>query len=143
MKNDLRRQFKAKRANIAHKAEKDRLICAHFLSSALYKNAEQILCYSSMGSEPDTFDIIRCAMEDGKKLLLPRCEDKNGNMNFYLIKDVSDLVTGTFGIKEPDIKKCEPVFEFMNALCVVPGLTFDKKGYRLGYGKGYYDRFLE
>lgn len=143
MKNDLRRQFKAKRANIAHKAEKDRLICAHFLSSALYKNTEQILCYSSMGSEPDTFDIIRCAMEDGKKLLLPRCEDKNGNMNFYLIKDASDLVTGTFGIKEPDIKKCEPVFEFTNALCVVPGLTFDKKGYRLGYGKGYYDRFLE
>lgn len=143
IKNDLRLELKNKRANILNKIEKDDLICRNFLDSGIYRASEEILCYCSTGSEIDTSSIINASLRDGKKLFLPKCTDNNGNMTFYRVKDVNCLVKGAFGIYEPDESFCSPASGFINAVCVVPGLTFDKKGYRLGYGKGYYDRFLE
>lgn len=143
IKNDLRRELKAKRAQIQNKPEKDRIICSYFLNSDIYKNAEEILCYCSTGSEVDTSVIINSALNDGKKLYLPKCLNNFGNMAFYRVENTKNLVTGAFGICEPDVSVCVPSYEFHNAVCVVPGLSFDKKGRRLGYGKGYYDRFLE
>lgn len=63
-------------------------------------------------------------------------------MEFYFIKSMDDLEKGTFGVLEPAPEKCVKAYAFEKALCIVPGLSFDMKGYRLGYGKGYYDRFL-
>lgn len=143
MKSDLRRELKNKRAHIQNKTEKDGLICRNFLNSEIYRSSAEILCYCSTGSEIDTSAIIHTSLRDAKKLFLPKCTDQNGNMTFYRVEDTNCLVKGAFGIYEPDDSFCPPAFEFCNAVCVVPGLAFDKNGNRLGYGKGYYDRFLE
>ena len=143
VKCELRKAFRAKRAAILNKQEKDQSICSGFLETQLYKNASTILCYASSGSEIDTLPIIRRTLSDGKRLALPRCSDENGNMDFYIVNHLSQLVKGAFGISEPDPAQCEKADGFDNAVCVVPGLSFDRRGYRLGYGKGYYDRFLE
>ena len=63
-------------------------------------------------------------------------------MDFYVIHSDDDLRTGHYGIREPDPFRCEKAVISGKALCIVPGLCFDRRGYRLGYGGGYYDRFL-
>ena len=63
-------------------------------------------------------------------------------MDFYFIKSPDDLEPGSFGVLEPAPEKCVKAYAFETALCIIPGLAFDMHGYRLGYGKGYYDRFL-
>jgi 5-formyltetrahydrofolate cyclo-ligase len=62
-------------------------------------------------------------------------------MNFYFINSTDDLKKGAFGLLEPD-DHCKEVEDLSKGLCIVPAITFDKKGYRIGYGMGYYDRFL-
>ena len=143
IKNELRKNFKELRKNLKDKENKDFKICKSFLNSVLYKNSNQLLCYSAVNGEICTDIIIEKALKDNKKVALPVCEDSNGNMNFYYISSFDDVVVGAFGIKEPNILKCKKVENFDNAVCIVPALTYDYYGYRLGYGKGYYDRFFE
>lgn len=143
LKKDLRKEFRKKRSELLNKSEKDNSICNNILNSDFYKNARQILCYYPLDDEIDTTSIIFDALSCGKKLSLPYCIDLNGNMEFYYIDSYDDLKCGSYGIMEPDIKKCRKVTDFSNSLCLVPAFTFDKKGYRLGYGKGYYDKFLK
>ena len=69
--------------------------------------------------------------------------DNNGNMDFYYITDFDDLKIQSFGVREPVIEKCKKVASFDNTIIILPGLCFDSNGNRLGYGKGYYDRFLQ
>ena len=69
--------------------------------------------------------------------------DFNGNMDFYYIESLSELSLGSYEIREPDPEKSEKVKDFSNCVCLVPALAYDKNGYRLGYGKGYYDRFIK
>ena len=143
IKDELRRLYKEKRKQISDKELKDDLICERFLSSDLYKNAELILCYASLDDEISTDKIIASVLCDGKKLALPLCTDRQGSMAFYLINSLSDISKGAFGIREPNAKLCKRVEDFEHSVCIVPALAFDKNGYRLGYGKGYYDRFLK
>ncbi|MCD7871811.1 MAG: 5-formyltetrahydrofolate cyclo-ligase [Clostridiales bacterium] len=143
MKNELRTKYKELRKNVENKEEKDYIINCAVLNSDLYAKAEQILCYASLPNEICTDFIIRTALKHDKKIALPRCSDFNGNMDFYYISSFDDIKSGTFGIKEPDKNACKRVYDFNNSLCVVPALCFDSYGVRLGYGKGYYDRFLK
>ncbi len=135
--------MKSRRAAIVDKAEKDKLISDVFFNSDLYKKAKLLLCYSSCGTEISTNRIIETAFENGKSVALPLCLDGYGNMEYYLVNSLDDLRCGMFGILEPDVNKCSKIADYSSALCLVPGLCFDLKGFRLGYGKGYYDRFLE
>lgn len=114
-----------------------RLIC-----SREYMDAKLILCYVAKDDEVQTRGIIRAALANGKKVAVPLCESE-GKMNFYLIDSLDDLRKGTFGIFEPDPSKSALLKDFDDSLCVVPGLSFDPCGNRLGFGRGYYDRFLE
>lgn len=143
MKTELRKKFKKLRADIMDKAVKDKKICASFLKSDIYARAEQIFCYAALHDEINTNLIIDCALKDNKKVALPFCTDLNGNMEYYYIHSAEDLKTGSFGISEPDTEKCEKALNFEKAVCIVPALSFDAYGFRLGYGKGYYDRFLK
>ena len=109
-------------------------------STIWYQNAETILAYAAIFPEPDLQVILQEILDQGKTLLLPRCEDAE-NMTARVIRDLAELVPGAFSIPEPDsgaqIMEPEKI-----DLILVPGMAFDPYGGRLGKGKGYYDRFL-
>lgn len=142
MKNARRKELRQKRALLENKEYLSSLIADTFLSTDLYKKAEVLLLYCSVGSEVSTDKIFSKALNDNKRVAFPLCLDNNGVMDFYYVNDISDLEEGMYGIKAPK-SACEKYTKRENTLCIVPGLSFDKRGYRLGYGKGYYDRFLE
>lgn len=109
-----------------------------------YHNSDAILCYYSIGSEVDTHQFLDRAISDGKRVYIPRVLSKE-EMRFYLYES-EKLAVSRFGIPEPeeDSEK-EFVFEKESpekCLVMMPGLSFDNDGGRLGYGGGYYDRFL-
>lgn len=141
IKKELRDKYKIKRNTLLNKEQLSNKIASLFLSSIIYKNSKTVLCYCAIGSEVNCNKIILTALEDGKKVAVPKCMDNCGNMKFYYIKSVAELSKGMFAIPEPD-----SVSEFDHlegdTVCVVPGICFDKSGHRIGYGKGYYDRFL-
>lgn len=143
LKSLLREAFKKTRKSIKDKADRDNAVYINFIESNLYKEAHQIFCYAALDDEINTEKIISKALSDGKKVALPVCLDLNGAMQFYYINSFDDIKTGTYGIKEPNTEICSKANDFSGAVCVVPALSFDMFGYRLGYGKGYYDRFLE
>ncbi len=143
VKSELRKHFRQKRKNISDKSHKDCLICQTILSSDLFIDASQILCYYPLDDEINTLPVIDAALKCGKKTALPYCMDDNGNMEFYYITSRNDLKTGSFGIMEPDLSVGKKVCDFSSSLCIVPAFSFDRNGFRLGYGKGYYDRFLK
>lgn len=143
-KTALRKKYKKIRADItsSEKSGLDSAITDIVLGSMSYKYAKTILLFSSVGSEPDTDHIAVKALADGKRVFYPKTYE-GGIMKFYRINDLSDLQKDTrFGIKEPSETAEEYIPEGTAELCIVPGLCFDKNGHRIGYGKGYYDRFL-
>lgn len=142
-KKALRKYIKEQRSKTENKAFLDDKICRKFLSTELYKNAKTVLAYCSLPDEINTDIIIKTALSDGKRVAVPYCIDNMGNMTFYYINSFDDLHIGSFGVREPDINECEEVIDFDGAVIVLPGLCFDENNYRLGYGKGYYDRFLK
>ncbi len=107
-----------------------------------YQKNDTLLVYVSTPIEVDTRKIIEQALQDGKKVAVPRCVDGTRTMDFYYIRSFEDLAPGTFGVLEPIIEKTELMTDFSRGLCIVPAFSYDWSGYRLGYGKGYYDRFL-
>jgi len=118
------------------------MICEKFLSLDIYKNSNTILAYYPLPYEVNILPIIKKALKDKKKVALPITLDKCGNMEFYFIKNLNDLKKGNYGILEPIMESKNKVNIFDNSICIVPGICFDLDKYRVGYGKGYYDRFL-
>ncbi len=107
-----------------------------------YEKNDTLLVYVSTPIEVDTHAIIEQALRDGKKVAVPRCVSGTRNMEFYFIRSLDDLEPGSFGVLEPNPDKTELMTDFSRGLCIVPAFSYDWSGYRLGYGKGYYDRFL-
>lgn len=142
-KKELRSYIKIKRKSVENKAEKDSLVAQNLLSLDEIKKADTVLCYISLDDEICTDEIVRVLLDSGKSVGAPYCVDNNGNMDFYYITDFDDLRIQSFGVREPVIEKCKKVTSFDNTIIILPGLCFDSNGNRLGYGKGYYDRFLQ
>ncbi len=120
----------------------DREILRRVLTLSQYRHCKILLTYVSTAIEVDTRRLIERALKDGKQVAVPRCVPGTREMEFFFIHGMSDLEPGTFGVLEPIVGRCEKMTDFSEGLCIVPGLGFDCHGYRLGYGKGYYDRFL-
>ena len=145
-KNHLRDRYKQQRRelDVQTKEEWDRSICQRVLGLRAYREASVVLTYVSLPGEIDTHGIILAALRDGKRVAVPYCIENSRRMYFYFIHSMDDLVARTFGVLEPVAERCErvemPADE--KSICIVPGLSFDAAGFRLGYGKGYYDRFL-
>lgn len=142
-KAEIRAIYRKKRASLtdARKREEDACLCHRVTETDAYRNAAIVLLYFPMKNEIDVKPIMEKAILDGKKVAFPKC-GKNGEMNFHYVKSENDLTSGAYGIFEPHADL--PIFDLEErlAVCIVPGLVFDSKGYRIGYGGGYYDRFL-
>ena len=115
----------------------DKAIRLHVLDSAVYRDARRVFCYYSMDREVSTRELIADAVSRGKAVALPVCA-ANGEMSFYRYS--GGLRPGRYGIMEPE--PLEPLIPGKDDLIVVPGLCYDRTGYRLGQGGGYYDRYL-
>lgn len=144
LKMALRAKFRTMREEtpLAKKRVWDASIRHNLLRLREYQENDTIFLYVSKDIEVNTYPIIREALEHGKRVAAPLCIPGTYQMEFYYITGEHDLAPGTFGVMEPIEGQCEKVTDFAHGLCVVPGFSFDAKGYRLGYGKGYYDRFL-
>ncbi len=144
IKAELRSRYKKLRMGLspAAKDEMDLKILNRMMNLWQYRDSETILTYVSTAIEVDTRRLIEKSIEAGKKVAVPRCVPGTREMEFYLIHSLDELSAGTFGVLEPDPQKSALLEDFSEGLCIVPALAFDFQGYRLGYGKGYYDRFL-
>lgn len=141
-KEELRNTFLDIRKKVSNKNEKNSIILEKVLENEKYKLSNTIGIYASLNDEVDTMKLIEMSINLGKIVLCPRVINKK-NMSFYVIKSLDELSLGTFKIKEPpDI--CENILLSQDIdLFIVPGICFDKNKNRLGYGGGYYDRYLE
>lgn len=123
------------------KNKADGKIFEHFKKFLSGRNIRNVLTYVSFSSEADTERIIRYLLSSGINTAVPRCR-RGGEMDFYFIKDLSELRVSSMGIMEPEHSDERLLRNFEDALCIVPGVAFDRHGMRTGYGGGYYDRFL-
>ncbi len=127
------------------RAEKQRLdfkIENKVLNLWKFRESPTVLLYCSLPLEVNTKHLIERAWALGKTVALPRCVTDTSDMDFYIVRSWDDLEPGAYSIPEP--KDGCPVFQGTSSasVCIVPALAFDREGYRTGYGKGYYDRFL-
>lgn len=140
-KTALRKRYLEIRENKTNRFDADVKIASAVFNSEFYKKCDTLLCFVGTGSEISTMAILEKALADGKRVAVPKCKDKVGNMSFHYIEDISQLRGGMYGIPEPP-ESNESFTSVPFSLCLLPGLCYDKHGNRLGYGKGYYDRFL-
>lgn len=128
----------------AEKEKMDRRIFENFTALVSYRYADTLLMYYPKADEVNTLPIIEAALTAGKKVALPVCGE-HGQMSYSYINSLDDLEEGMFGIPAPkkSCKEFKKEDEHKSMIIVVPALAYDKKGYRLGYGKGYYDRYME
>ncbi len=142
-KQDLRLKCRNKRTamDAAKKAELDKCIAENVRRLKEYKPATTLLIYMSTSIEVNTEEIIKNAWADGKKVAIPRCIEGSRDMEFHYIENFSSVAPGTFSVLEPS-PDLPMVTDFSGCLMIVPGMQFDMRGYRIGYGKGYYDRYM-
>ncbi len=115
-------------------------ISRRIAESPWFRQAKNVMAYCAISPEPDLQMVLEAALEQGKTLLLPRCE-ADGTMTARRIGNLEELITGAYGIREPGTE-AEVFPPEKLELILTPGLAFDRRGGRLGRGKGYYDRFL-
>ena len=120
----------------------DDRITQKLLATSEYAEATTVLTYVSVSSEVSTRMFIECALRDGKTVAVPRCLPEHC-LEFVAIASLEQLVAAPFNLLEP-AKELPALTEDQknNSICIVPALLVDTKGYRLGYGAGFYDRFL-
>ncbi len=144
LKKKLRAEAREMRRAMSpdRKASLDRKIKNKLLNLWSVREAKAVLCYVSTEIEVDTREFINALLDMGKRVAVPRCEGEKSNMNFYYINSLDELESGSFGVDEPDPSKHIMIGDTRDCVCIVPAFMFDKQGFRLGYGKGYYDRYL-
>ena len=139
----MRRFFEEKRKILSENNNKQNIdleIQGRLLISEEYRRADTILIYAARENEIATSGIIHAALANRKTVALPVCH-KGGVMTFHRIDSLSQLEPGRFGIPEP-VEGCPEVIPDADTLCICPALCCEMRGYRLGWGGGFYDRYL-
>ena len=142
MKAELRKKILQEMKDLSQEQKQamDRVLTERFLQHPFYQEVKTIATYLSFPHEFQTQELIKRMLKDGKKVLIPKTYPK-GRMEF-VVYDPKQLAKTSFGLLEPqgDLEVVEPS---QIDLIHVPGLAFTTEGYRIGYGGGYYDRYLE
>lgn len=142
-KQEFRRALKERRATIPPEKRRtwDRAIIERIVASDEFQKAQTLLIYAPMKDEINLLPLVKIAWRCGKTVAFPKCDTATTTMRFYALTPNTRLVRGAYDIPEPpeEAPLCVPD---EHTLCILPGLSFDPTGARLGYGKGYYDRFL-
>ncbi len=123
------------------RAEKSAAVSRLLTDWEIYKKADAVMTYVSFGSEVKTDAVLEKILSDGKTAAVPLCGE-GSEMTARVIRSRAELSPGAYGVLEPS-ETAPLVAKDRIGLIIVPGLGFDKNGYRIGYGKGYYDRFLK
>lgn len=142
-KKEIRKYIIEKREVIEYSIRKewDRIIFNKLVNNELYKNAKVIFTFVSYKSEVGTHQIIKHAIMDKKIICVPKIRSKEKGIEIFRINSMSELSVGYYGILEP-LDNCPAVSSEDLDLILMPGAAFDRQGGRVGYGMGYYDRFL-
>ena len=145
LKSELRSEYLKKRRQIPAelKQKYDEALCEVITSSVSYKYYDTLLLFAALPDEPDLSAVAKKALSDGKRVAYPRCVAGERRMIFRYVTDPGQLCRGSYGIFEPD--ETLPAFDTEApscSVCFIPAVVTDKNGYRIGYGGGYYDRFL-
>ncbi len=143
-KKALREEILARRDALPPR-ERARLSMAVWLllsEMEAFAKAGRILFYASFRSEVETYDMMLSCLRMGKQVALPRAEPRSSQLFFYRVENLDELESGAYGILEPSPRPRNLVDASTFDLVVVPGSVFDPRGQRIGYGGGYYDRFL-
>ncbi|MDZ5470996.1 5-formyltetrahydrofolate cyclo-ligase (plasmid) [Bacillus sp. 31A1R] len=143
-KKNLRKQIQYNLSSISKPSYEH---MSYIIAQKLFQNpswikATTIAVTLSNPPEVDTFQIIRKAWEEGKKVVVPKCLPKTREMDFRILTKFSQLESVYSGLLEPIESETELIAKKDIQLVIVPGLGFSRKGFRLGFGGGYYDRFL-
>ena len=139
-KKQLRGMIREKKRamTLAQIQEKSAQLCQQFMQTEQYRNAKTIYGYLPYNQEVRTEAILLQAIADGKNVAVPKVY--GDEMRFICISDLEGLEKSDMGIPEPIADA--PVAADPTALVLMPGLAFDREGHRIGYGGGYYDKFL-
>ncbi len=144
-KKKLRKELLALRSEIIGEERKkaEDAVVSKLLSLASFRFAETVLLYHPIKGEINVLPIAEAAIRAGKQVAFPLCDTESSTMTYHIVSDLSDLKTGSYGIPEPSNEL--PLYlpsKDKNDLIIIPAVCFDRQGYRIGYGKGYYDRYL-
>lgn len=146
-KDNIRRELLELRSRIrdhdhSHRSSR---VMQQVMDSEEYSRCSRVLAYMPIRSEVSTSDLLSHALGSGMVVYLPRVARDRHELEIVRVSDLSrDLVKGTFGILEPAwaLQSADHAEIERIELAVIPGVAFDREGYRLGYGAGYFDRFL-
>ncbi len=139
-KSDLRRQIRERKRAMTEEDinRRSEALAQQFLQLTLYQNAKTIYGYLPYNQEVRTIPLLERALRDGKKVAVPKVY--GDTMKFIYLTDLGAVSKGYAGIPEPIADG--PVADDPTALVLMPGLAFDPQGHRMGYGGGFYDKFL-
>lgn len=142
LKRDLRVEIKQRQENLSEEycTQADKAIAEKLLSLPEYINASTVFCYVSTSKEINTYPILEAALNAKKRVCVPKCVEK-GVMQLIEIKSLDDLEKGAYGIMEPK-EGCERIYIKDVEFGVIPCVSCNCHGERLGHGGGYYDRVL-
>jgi 5-formyltetrahydrofolate cyclo-ligase len=144
-KSDLRQRLLEERAALSRDQVDglSRGVVDNLRTLPLWSRLEEVLIYAPIRNEVNTLPLLDELWERGVRILLPRCRRcAPGEMEWAPATCHMDLRPGSFAIPEPDPQTCPPEDPLRPDCIVLPGVAFDRSGYRLGYGGGFYDRFL-
>ncbi len=138
-----RKHFRELRKSISNESRSllDTALFSNTAALPQFQRADTVLCYYPVKDEPNILHLVKYALEEGKRIAFPVSHVEEKRLSFHEVTDISQLTVGAYGIPEPP-KSAPEISDFSNSFCIVPALAFDKNGKRLGYGGGYYDRFL-
>lgn len=142
-KEALRKRYAALRRALTAEARGERAqrACELLLAHDAFARARCVLAYAALRFELDPALVMARAHALGKQLALPRVEGESGELRLHAYMPGDELVESGFGVREP-LPSAPLIAAEQVELVLVPGLAFDVRGYRLGYGKGFYDRLL-